>query len=56
VLTNRDTHDVGAYGYGWVAQNDQPEYDRDHHGAITGRNITVIVTPVRTDEGKIVEL
>jgi hypothetical protein len=55
VLDNRDTHDVGAYGYGWVAQNDQPEGDIIN-GTITGRNITVIVDSIRTTEERIVEL
>jgi hypothetical protein len=56
VLKERDTLDVGAYGYGWVAENDQPEYDRNHLGEITGRNITIIAEPVRTHTGTLTEL
>lgn len=46
VISGRDVDGSGAYGFGWLADDDNPEFDSNSRtGEIYGRNITVIVEP-----------
>lgn len=58
VLDGRDCIDAGAFGFGWVADQDYPEFDPvDPDDPFSGgRYVTVIVEYERRTDGEVILL